>query len=62
MVDVDKMLEDWVEEEGLESILEEADLTDVEVVFLLWNGGHLKLPDWLTRCYEDELRPGEEED
>jgi len=52
---IEKLIEDWVEEEGLEAILEEADMTEEEVVRILYQGGHLALPVWLTRYYEDEL-------
>lgn len=54
-------LEDKIEmyllEYSFEEILEQNDLTEMEVLFILYRTGNLALPDWL----EDEVEEFEDE-
>lgn len=55
----DDLVEQWLLSfDSLEELLEEANISDFEVVMILWKGGHIAAPVWI----EDELQSGSEED
>lgn len=45
----------WLEDQELSEILEQNDLTEVDVLYILYCHGHLALPTWL----DDEMYDGE---
>jgi hypothetical protein len=55
-MDIYHKIEKWLEVNSLEEILEEEDLTEEEVLYILFAHGHLKFPPWL----EDDLEYGDE--
>lgn len=49
-----ELITQWMDGLSFAEILEENNLTEEDVIFLLWRAGHIELPIWLEVRLEEE--------